>query len=375
MKRYLVTLLYAVLLMFFLSCGQKGPLQPPIVRIPKAIENAELIQRGDKLFLRWENPVNYIDGNPLIGLGHVEIWLIVEDRIVDETAAAAETVLPAEPNWNREFKKRGRLIHSITRERLPEYIFDGEQVNPVMQFVFPLEKDFISKTYYFSLKVKDVKRRKSLYSTPVSLEPAILPRPPMNFRAESVEGVIVLRWDPPGENIDLSTPPLIAGYNVYRAAEKSKPVLLNRSLIQTLAMDDTTFDIGVTYSYFGRVSATESSPYQESGDSNVIKLTTTDTLPPAPPRGLVIVTGPDIISLSWEANLESDFGGYRVWRRTEGSDEFTALTKEPFPENTYTDTDVEKNVRYYYAITSMDESGNESQRSRVVSDIIKDGCS
>ncbi len=373
MKRYLLFLLSSALLIFFVSCGKKGPLQPPIVRIPKRAENVVLTQRGANALLRWKNPVNYIDGNPIVGLSEVEIWLLEKEWSEIETPELTETGEPVEPNWEKEFKNEGRLLLTITKDKLPDYIFDSEQENPVMQFIYPLEKDFLSKKYLFSLRVKDIRRRKSLYSTPISFEAKILSQPPVNFNAELFSDKILLKWDPPDENIDRSTPPLVAGYNVFRAAEKSKVVRLNPALIKGRTYEDKTFDFGTTYSYFVRVSSSESSPYQESEDSEVIEISPKDTFAPVPPKGVVLVMGTEILSLSWDANQESDLGGYRVWKRAEGESEFTALMKKPILENTYTDTSVEKNIRYYYAITSMDKAGNESRKSNTISEIIRDG--
>ncbi len=373
MKRYLLFLLFSILFMFFIFCGKKGPLQTPIVRIPKRVENVVLTQRGAKAFLRWKNPVNYIDGNPIVGLSEVEIWLLEKDWSEIETPELIETDEPVEINWEKEFKNEGRLLLTITKEKLPDYIFDVEQENPVMQFIYPLEKDFLSKKYLFSLRVRDIRRRKSLYSTPISFEAKMLSHPPVNFIAEVFADKILLQWAPPGENIDQSTPPLISGYNVYRAVEKSKAVRLNPALIKGRTYEDKTFNFGTTYSYFVRVSSSESFPYHESEDSEVLEISPKDNFAPAPPKGVVLVMGPDILSLSWDANQESDLGGYRVWKRAEGESEFAVLMKEPILENTYTDTSVEKNIRYYYAITSMDKAGNESQKSKTISEIIRDG--
>ncbi len=373
MKRYLLFLLSSALLMFFISCGKKGPLQPPIVRIPKRAESVSLTQRGAKVFLRWKNPVNYIDGNPIVGLSEVEIWLLGEKWSEIETPELTETGEPVEINWEKKFRKEGQLLLTITKEKLPDYIFDGEQENPVMQFIYLLDKDFLSKKYLFSLRVKDIRRRKSLYSTPISFKAKMLSHPPVNIIAEVFSDKILLQWDPPGENIDLSIPPLVAGYNVFRAAEKSKAVCLNPALIKDQMYEDKIFDFGTTYSYFVRVSSNEASPYQESEDSEVIEISPKDTFAPAPPKGVVLVMGPDILSLSWDANQESDLGGYRVWKRAEGESEFAVLMKEPILENTYTDTSVEKNIRYYYAITSLDTAGNESRKSNTISEIIRDG--
>jgi hypothetical protein len=372
MKRYLLFLLSLLLLMSFFSCGKKGPLQPPIVRIPKTAEYVGLIQRGGKVLLRWKNPVNYIDGNPIIGLSEVEIWLLEKSWEEIETPELTETGEPVESDWEREFKKTGHLLLTISKEELPDYIFDAEVENPVMQFIYSLDRDFMSKKCLFSIRVKDIRKRKSLYSTPISFDSKILSNPPVNLNAKVFADKIEMKWDPPGENIDLSTPPLVVGYNVFRSAGKSKPVQLNSSLIKGQSYEDKTFIFGTTYSYFIRASATEFSPYQESEDSEVIEISPKDMFPPAPPKGIVLVTGQDILSLSWDANQESDLKGYLVWKRAEGESEFVALMEEPILENTYTDSSVEKNVRYYYAITALDKAGNESQKSNIISEIIRD---
>lgn len=373
MKRYLLFLFSFIFLMSFFSCGKKGPLQPPIVRIPKTAENVGLIQRGGKVFLRWKNPVNYIDGNPIVGFSEVEIWLLEKPREEIEIPELTETDEPVAPNWEKEYKKEGHLLLTITKERLPDYIFDAEPENPVMQFIYPLENDFMSKKFLFSIRVKDIRRRKSLYSPPISIDMNILSFPPINFRAEVFADKIDLKWDLPGENIDLSTPSLVVGYNVYRMIGKSKAVRLNPTLIDGQSYQDKTFIFDTVYTYFVRASTNRASPYLESEDSETLEISPEDIFPPAPPKGVVLVMGSGILSLSWDANLESDLGGYRIWKRAEGESEFVVLIAEPFIENTYTDRSVEKNKRYYYAITSMDESGNESQKSEIISEIIRDG--
>ena len=84
------------------------------------------------------------------------------------------------------------------------------------------------------------------------------------------------------------------------------------------------------------------------------------------------VTGADVLSLSWETNSERDLKGYRVWRKAEDESNFVVLTPDPILENSFTDASVEKNKRYYYAITALDKNRNESEKSDAVSEIIKE---
>jgi fibronectin type 3 domain-containing protein len=111
----------------------------------------------------------------------------------------------------------------------------------------------------------------------------------------------------------------------------------------------------------------------ESDNSDVIEVLAKDTFAPAVPSGLVSIAAEDFISISWDANLENDLAGYRVWRKMEGEDEFTLLTPQPVQENAFNDTNVGKNKRYYYAVSAQDKSGNESPKSESVSQTIKDG--
>ena len=136
---------------------------------------------------------------------------------------------------------------------------------------------------------------------------------------------------------------------------------------------DKKFQFGKMYRYFVRASATTSPPFLESEDSEIVEVLAKDIFPPDPPSGLVSVMTGDFISLSWDANQEKDLAGYRVWRREEQQGSYRLLTPELVRGNSYNDTAVKKNKRYHYVITALDESGNESLKSEIASEIIKEG--
>ena len=96
-----------------------------------------------------------------------------------------------------------------------------------------------------------------------------------------------------------------------------------------------------------------------------------DTFAPEPPEGLVSVAGQDVLAISWDANVEEDLAGYRVWRKEEGATEFRLLTQEPIRDSAYNDREVEKGKTYAYAVTAVDHSGNESHKSKTISDRIR----
>lgn len=80
-------------------------------------------------------------------------------------------------------------------------------------------------------------------------------------------------------------------------------------------------------------------------------------------------TSTNVANLSWDANVESDVVGYRVYYGTSpGSYQQVRGAGVAVTSGTgYTVTGLTSGVRYYFAVTAFDGSGNESGYSREVS--------
>ena len=91
-----------------------------------------------------------------------------------------------------------------------------------------------------------------------------------------------------------------------------------------------------------------------------------DTQAPAAPTGLTAVAGTGkAVSLSWNANTEEDLAEYAVYRAL--TDNFAGATKIAEVTGTrFVDVDVELEETYYYWITAIDRTGNESLPSASV---------
>jgi fibronectin type 3 domain-containing protein len=102
----------------------------------------------------------------------------------------------------------------------------------------------------------------------------------------------------------------------------------------------------------------------ESDLSDEASIVPRDIFPPAAPKGLQGSTAPNSIELNWERNTEEDLNGYRVYRG-EGNgalEKIADVTAVP----SYSDRKVEHGKSYRYAITAVDQAGNESPRSAPV---------
>lgn len=366
MQKYLSFLIPSFFVLFSFSCGKKGAIQPPVPKIPQKIRSMSVIQRGDRIILQWNNPTAYIDGSPLGDVSEVEIWLLVDSRELANKEREVNL---------RRFTSEARPIASLKKTDFSKFQNAKDDASFEFFYFYKLaDDDFFSKKFTFSLRVKDRKKRKSGFSDFLQLIPVILPVPPRKPRAVAHKDRIEISWDSPAGNLDGSFPPRLKGYNVYRSGEEGKDLLINANLIRANKFDDNDFMVGKAYSYFIRASATDNPPYFESEDSETVGILVQDTFPPDPPTGLMSIAGENMIALSWNIVKEEDLAGYRVWRREEHEEKFIVLTPHPLWENAFNDTAVEKNKRYYYAITAVDKSGNESQKSEIISDvIIKEG--
>lgn len=89
-----------------------------------------------------------------------------------------------------------------------------------------------------------------------------------------------------------------------------------------------------------------------------------DREPPAVPRGITSITGDMQVTLLWYPNAEWDLSGYRIYRSLSGAGYYSRIDWISAPPSghyiEYVDRNVENGVTYYYAVSAVDDAGNES---------------
>ena len=88
-----------------------------------------------------------------------------------------------------------------------------------------------------------------------------------------------------------------------------------------------------------------------------------DRAPPEVPGGLAAWPGDGAVVLDWGDNGDSDLAGYNVYRSTSSGVGYTKLNPSLLSSSEYTDNDVVNGTTYYYAVTAVDMSANESDLS------------
>jgi hypothetical protein len=95
----------------------------------------------------------------------------------------------------------------------------------------------------------------------------------------------------------------------------------------------------------------------------------TDTMPPAAPTGLqAAAVSSSQIDLTWTANTEADLSYYNVYRSTTSAGTYGKIGSAPKGTSpNYSDIGLPSSTTYWYKVTAVDTSGNESLKCTPVS--------
>ncbi|MBT2595494.1 choice-of-anchor D domain-containing protein [Arthrobacter sp. ISL-72] len=164
----------------------------------------------------------------------------------------------------------------------------------------------------------------------------------------------------------------VAGYRVYRGTGdgvdlQSAPLTGKDDLVATSFSDETAQpDVAYYYS----VTAVDTAG-NESAPSNEAAAVTEagDATAPDAPTSLAAVAGDTRVALSWARSASTDVSGYRVYRSLQPVvGETGALLSGPAPiaGTNYVDSTATNGTTYFYTVTAVDLSGNESVPSNEV---------
>ncbi len=343
------------------GCGKRRPPLPPAERVQQRTEFLSGIQRGNQVLLSWPAPLRNASDGSVQSIRRIDVYRLAEKP-------RAPLALTEE-----EFATRSTLIGSVTYDQI-------KNAADVLTYTDTLELAGEPARLRYSVRYVNAAGQRASFSNFLLLEPAakVAQAPTVVATSNEVaEDAITITWQPPQANIDGSTPVNLLGYNIYRSDESETDfggAALNSQLISGNQYSDKTFKFGKIYRYFVRaVSLGTEGGQVESLNSNAITITPVDTFKPAAPTSVSIAAAPGRLSLFFPANTESDIAGYHIWRSTDPAlprDKWLRLTVEPSAKTTFQDEKVESGTRYYYYVTAVDQAGNVSEPSEVVSETV-----
>ena len=310
----------------FTGCGYVGEPLYPALNIPKATVDLTAVERGSNIDVNFTIPALTTEGLVVKQIGGVDLRIGPNPSVPFQLAP-----------W----------VDSATRIEVP---VSGNK-GPVRVSV-PVQA-FVGKDVVVGVRVAGAKGRASEWSNLVTLNVRAPVATPVDFASTPDEKGVLLKWTDPGVNRGVKS------FRIFRkAAGEPRPSQLGTATEGQYL--DTTAEFGAHYEYW--VEGIEGTA--ESEMAGPLAVTPEDKFAPAVPVGLAASSGLQTIELAWERNTEPDFKGYRVYRRI-GDGDFEKVG-ELIEAPSFSDNKVETGKRYGYAVSSVDQSGNESAKSPVV---------
>jgi hypothetical protein len=358
MKKYAImyVILVSVLLLCNVDCGKKGPPLPPIVTIPKGVNDMTVVQTGSKIQITFTVPIQNTDSTQPAEISRIEVHRRIEMPKAEE-----------------------EVIIKIIADKIKDYLIQ----NKIFLYDETLPEDAIKekrKITYF-VKLFSNKNRTAGPSNTITLKLGAPLKPPSDLKAVAKENAITLSWNyamEPEKPIKNTIEDLIAvswnygikpentiGFAIYRGTTENFKALtpINSKMLETMSYEDTGAKTGEIYYY--SVRAVNTTTKQESIESPALKVDYKDVIPPSTPTDLIAVVIEDHVTLHWKPVETSDLAGYKIYRKASRETEYVLLNTSILLESSYNDTNVKENIEYSYYVTAVDKSmpANESKPS------------
>ena len=322
--RLLPAALAAVLLLTSAACGYVAGVQPPLANIPNQVAGLDAIQRGSNLIVHFAVPTMTSEGIPIRGTLDFDL----------------RAGIPPDP-WNE-----GQWESSAQRFQ-PASVENG-----IASYTIPAAA-FAGKDVVIAARTSGENHKPSVWSKYLAL-PVVAPlAQPAELKFALEPKGIRLSWSAAGEH-----------FRVLRR-EGDDPTF--KVLAETAKPEyfDATAVLGHSYAYQMITYAPIAGNREAQSDlSDVLPVVFRDVFPPAAPAGLRASVATASIELSWESNDEPDLASYRIYRSTDGG-AFEKIGDAALPA--YSDKTAQAGHTYNYAVTAMDQAGNESNRSAAAS--------
>jgi hypothetical protein len=368
MKRYLWAAAASFGLLVLAGCGLAANPQPPTLWLPEPVRDLTGVRVGNEVHLHWTMPKSTTDKVPLKG---------------DQAAHICWTsgLAPA-PGKSAPAPVPSTGLSGCTA--VADAMFaPAKPVNYVAQLPADLTSG-APRAVSFFLELRNHAGKTAGPSNPVWIATGPAPSPVTDFSVTVQAGGPVLHWQ-------LSTPESGSVLRIHRilvtqpgAARPGSSAGVPPPQEQTLAVDLGASDPGQAidrdaaldhvYRYTAervlRVDVDHHALEIAGLLSQSFTVDAKDVFPPAVPSGLAVVADEQghALDLSWAPDTDSDLAGYVVCRRdvTAGTGAERISGKGLVVPPSFEDKSVVPGHRYAYAVSAVDQDGNESARSAEV---------
>ena len=313
-------------LLFFTGCGYVGPVVPPSPELPNPVADLAVVERGDELAISFTVPRRTTDNLAITRFSSFDLRIGTATTPFDFerwAAAARQYEVAVPPHVDPEDPKPLTVSKSVAAA---DWV--GKRVAIAVRTA-------IKKSGHFSQ-----------WSNRVVLQ-VIAPLEPPDLKVEATGEGYRLTWPPGGKEEQ---------YQIFRQGpNEHAPVPIGTASAPPFTDKTSQWDTRYTYTVVGKQDSAESLP------SAPVSVIHADTFPPAIPANVASLAGPESIEVSWSRSADSDLKGYYVYRSVNGGP--FARQGDLINLPVFSDHAVEHGKSYRYAISAVDQKGNESEKS------------
>ncbi|HEV2289219.1 MAG TPA: hypothetical protein VGR81_09735 [Candidatus Acidoferrales bacterium] len=359
------------------GCAAPGA---PVARrpaAPKAITDLAVRQSGDAVVLEFTLPAETVQGNPLRKTPEIQVFRGFlpggASSPSSENVFASSSLRPAvkiPPEMSAQYRAGNQF-------QFRDALAPADIAAHTGGNVFYMVRTRISGHASADSNVASVR-----------IFPA--PQPIQDLRAEVTRSAIKLSWTAVPIPSAGSLPAGSVLYRIFRSSNVANPptnASPSSSNTQGIAAslpfgqiaetnspfyNDTGFKFGETYAYYVVSVAKFEDMSVESEESATIEITPRDTFAPEVPNDLVAAvvsnagTNALEVDLSWAISGESGIAGYNIYRSQTEAGAGTRLNSSLLLTPVFRDISALPEQQYFYQVTAVDSSGNESAPSAPV---------
>ena len=335
----------AVALLLLIGCGKEGPPLPPEIRVAERTTDLTAFQEGDDAVLQWSYPSLTTDGRGLTEVETIQIWRA--------TLPEGQELPPPSSAQDRQLRRQllegeGEVIKELAPEELAAITRGADLIfrDDLARWRESEGAAMESPILWYGVRTVCCRKRVSVLSNIVRLEPQIAPPPPEDVQLGAGADGIDVRWQ---QTDDLAT-------LVERSADGATWIAVTEEAVTGGEWRDSMADQGRSWSYRLRsVRMLKGGEEVVGKPSPPKRIDHPDTYPPPSPQGVVCLPEGPRVRVRWQA-----VAGHVTYRisRQKGLAEARVLA-DGLQVVELTDPSPPLGA-LRYIVVSVDSTGNES---------------
>jgi len=376
-------------LLLLAGCGLAGNPQPPTLGLPEPVKDLTAARVGDEVHLHWTMPKTTTDKVALKGDQRSHFcWEFPEGETTGQTTAGQAAATPSDPGGRKTNPPPPQPpgFDAKTCRVAGDGLFATQKPADATVKLPPELTLGAGRAVAFYVELQNHAGKTAGPSNAAWVAAGAAPPPVTGLCLETQVQGVVLHWDAAGSDAQMTMRihrDLVQTATGQKAAAPKHDEAAGTGPADQQVLEaeldkndpggavDRDAQLDREWKYWAeRVVKVEAGGHvlEIAGPpSETVTIDAKDIFPPAVPAGLAVVADAQAkaMDLSWTPDTDADLAGYVVYRRdvTAGGAMERISGSGPIVPPSFSDSNVVPGHRYAYAVSAVDQDGNQSAPS------------